>query len=465
VKYSNIVLLANLSGKRTEIKTATANKRSVLFWLSRVGSQSDLTLFFYAFFSNFVMCRIGNSLKNNVLPKYDEKGAGRFMKSIFKLVAVSLVTLLMAATMAGCGGSSSKDIKIGILDELTGSNATFGTSAANGAKMAIKEANAKGGVLGKQIQAVVADNKSEPSESANAMTKLATQDKVVAVTGIFASSNAIAASSVAEASKLPFIAVGATNPKVTMDEATGKVKNYSFRVCFIDPFQGTVGANFVLNTLKLNKAVILVDNSSDYSKGLSAFFKTAFTKGGGNILAEEAYLQKDQDFKTILTKVKALNADVIYVPGYYEEVGKIVKQAREMGITAPIVGGDGWDSPKLVEIGGAAALNNTYFTNHYSVDDTSPAAQAFVQAYKKEYGQAPDAMAVLGYDAANVLIDAIKRAGSTEPEKIREALAATKDYPAITGATTLNASHDAVKSAVIIEFKDGKQMYKATIQP
>lgn len=387
------------------------------------------------------------------------------MKKGFKITALMLAVLLVAGLAAGCGGSSSKDIKIGVLDELTGGNATMGTSAANGAKMAIKEANAKGGVLGKQLQAVVADNKSEPSESANAMTKLVSQDRVAAVTGIFASSNAIATSSVAEATKVPFLAVGATNPKVTVDEKSGKVKDYTFRVCFIDPFQGTVGANFTLNTLKMKKAVMLVDNSSDYSKGLASFFKDAFTKGGGAILAEEAYLQKDQDFKTILTKVKALNPEVIYVPGYYEEVGKIVKQARELGINVPIIGGDGWDSPKLAEIAGAAALNNTYFTNHYSVEDTNPVSQAFVEAYKKEYGQMPDAMAVLGYDAMNVLIDAIKRANSAEPEKIREALAATKDYPAITGATSLNATHDAVKSAVIIEMKDGKQMFKETVKP
>lgn len=382
-----------------------------------------------------------------------------------KLFAAAAAVLLLAGALTGCGSSSSNEIKIGVLDELTGGNATMGTSAANGAKMAIKEANAKGGVLGKQIQAVVADNKSEPSESANAMTKLATQDKVVAVTGVFSSSNAIAASSVAESSQVPFLAVGATNPKVTVDAESGKVKDYTFRVCFIDPFQGTVGANFVLNTLKLQKAAILVDSSSDYSKGLSAFFKDAFTKGGGSILAEEAYLQKDQDFKTILTKIKALNPEIIYVPGYYEEVGKIVKQARELGMNIPIVGGDGWDSPKLVEVATAPALNNTYFTNHYSVEDTSPASQAFVEAYKKEYGQSPDAMAVLGYDAANILIDAISRANSDEPAKIREALAATKDYPAITGSTTFNATHDAVKSAVIIEMKDGKQTYRATVKP
>lgn len=387
-------------------------------------------------------------------------------KASFRLVSVLFLIVFMAVTLTGCGDSaSSAEIKIGLLNELTGGNATFGASTTNGAKMAIKEANAKGGVLGKQIKAVVADNKSEPSESANAMTKLLTQDKVVAVTGVFASSNAIAASNVAEATKVPFLAVGATNPKVTVDEKTSKVKDYTFRVCFIDPFQGTVGANFVHDTLKLTKAVMLVDNSSDYSKGLASFFKTAFTKSGGSILGEEAYLQKDQDFKTILTKIKALNPEVIYVPGYYEEVGKIVKQARELGIAVPIIGGDGWDSPKLVEVATAAPLNNTYFTNHYSVDDTSAASKAFVEAYKKEYGQAPDAMAVLGYDAANVLIDAIKRASSTEPAKIREALAATKDFPAITGATTLNATHDAVKSAVIIEMKDGKQVYRATVKP
>ena len=382
------------------------------------------------------------------------------------LFAVLMLTLMTGSLLAGCGKSADvNSIKIGLLNEMTGGNATFGTSSANGAKMAFKEINAKGGVLGKQILAVIADNKSEPSESANAMTKLATQDGVLAVTGVFASSNAIAASSVAEATKTPFLAVGATNPKVTVDDKTKKVKDYTFRVCFIDPFQGTVGANFVLNTLKVKKAVILVDNSSDYSKGLSAFFREAFTKGGGSILTEEAYLQKDQDFKAVLTKVKALNAEVIYVPGYYEEVGKIVKQAREMGITAPIVGGDGWDSPKLVELGGAPALNNTYFTNHYSVEDSSPASKAFVDAYKKEYGQNPDALAVLGYDAAKLLVDAITRANSTDKSKIQAALSATKAYPAITGATTLNSTHDAVKSAVIIEMKDGKQIFKSTVKP
>lgn len=386
-------------------------------------------------------------------------------KGFLKAAAVSLMTVVLAASVAGCGGSSSKEIKIGLLNEMTGGNATIGTAAANGAKLAIKEINANGGLLGKQIKAVVADNKSEPSEAANAMTKLLTQDKVVAVTGTFSSSNAIAAASVAEANKSPYLVAGATNPKVTVDEKTKNVKKYIYRVCFIDPFQGTVAANFAAKDLKVKKAAMLVDNSSDYSKGLAEFFEAALVKEGGEIVANEAYLQKDTDFKATLTKIKSKGAEVLYVPGYYEEVGKIVKQAREMGITVPIIGADGWDSPKLVEIASAAALNNTYFTNHYSVEDTSPKAQAFVDAYTKEYGQKPEALAVLGYDAVYVLADAIKRANSTDSAKIIEALAETKDFPAISGVTTINKTHDADKNAVVIEMKDGKQVFKTSIKP
>ncbi len=383
---------------------------------------------------------------------------------------ISLATglAMLAGVAAGCGGekkSGGQTIKLGYVYELTGGTATFGNSALNGSKLAMKEINAKGGVLGKQLEGIVADNKSEPSESANAMTKVVTQDKVVSVIGFTTSSNALAATGISQSSKVPLISAAATNPKVTVDEKTGKVKDFVFRVCIIDPFQGTVGANFALNTLQSKKAAIMIDNSSDYSKGLAQFFKESYLKNGGTLVAEEAYLQKDQDFKTILTKIKAANPDLIYVPGYYEEVGKIVRQAREMGITASFMGGDGWDSPKLVEIGTPAALNNTFFTNHYSPEDTSSASKAFVEAYKKEYNQAPDAFAVLGYDAVYLLADAIKRAGEADPVKIQQALAATKDFNAVTGMLTLNATHDAVKSAVIIEMKDGKQGYKATVKP
>jgi len=386
-------------------------------------------------------------------------------KRLLKLATVGIIATLMALGAAGCGGKSEKDIKIGLLNEMTGGNATIGTAAANGAKMAIKEINAKGGVLGKQLKAVSADNKSEPAEAANAMTKLLMQDNVVAVTGTFSSSNAIAAASVAESAKKPYLIAGATNPKVTVDPKTQKVKKYIYRVCFIDPFQGTVAANFASNNLKTKKAAMLIDNSSDYSKGLGEFFQTAFVKAGGTVVANEAYLQKDTDFKATLTKIKAQGADVLFVPGYYEEVGKIVKQAREMGLTMPIVGADGWDSPKLAEIAGEKALNNTFFTNHYSVDDPSEAGKAFVANYTKEFGQKPEALAVLGYDAVYVLADAIKRANSTDADKIIEALSATKNFKAVSGETTINATHDADKSAVIIEMKDGKQILNTSIKP
>ena len=385
-----------------------------------------------------------------------------------KLLATAISAMLAVSVVAsGCGGGSkaSDEIKIGVVSEMTGSNATYGTSVVNGMKLALKEVNDKGGVNGKKVSIVVADSKSEPAEAANAMSKLVNQDKTPVVMGISTSSSAIAAANVSESAKVPFLAIGATNPKVTLDDKTGKVKPNTFRVCFIDPFQGTVGANFVLNELKLKKAVIFVDNSSDYSKGLASFFKQAYTSKGGEIVGEEAYLQKDTDFKAVLTKIKTMNPEILYVPGYYEEVGKIIKQARELGMNLPIVGGDGWDSPKLSEIAGAGPLNNTFFTNHYSPDDTSEASKAFVDAYVKAYNQKPDAPAVLGYDGARLMIYAISRAGGTEGAKVSKALAETKNYKAVTGDTSLNETHDAVKSAVIIEFKDGKQAYRATVKP
>jgi len=385
-------------------------------------------------------------------------------KRFTRIASFAIALVCIAGLLAGCGSSASKDIKIGMVYELTGNTASYGTSAANGAKLAFKEINAAGGVLGKQIQIVTADNKGEPSESANAMTKVITQDKVIAVTGFTVSSCGIAASAVAEDNKIPFVAAATVNPGVTVDQRTGKVKEYTFRACFIDSFQGVVGANFALNGLKVKKAAIMTDSASDYSKGLTKIFKDAFTAGGGQIAIEEAYLQKDQDYKSILTKIKAQNPDLLYIPGYYEDVGKIIKQARELGITAPILGADAWDSPTLVELGGPQALNNTYFTNFYSVEDKNPTSNAFVEAYKKEYGQVPDSMAAMGYDAAKLLVDAIKRANSTEANKIRDALAATQNFVSVSGEMKLNATHDAVRGVVIIELKDGKQVYKETVK-
>lgn len=384
---------------------------------------------------------------------------------LYRLGSLLAAFLLVAGLIAGCGKPASNDIKIGMVYELTGNTASYGTSAANGAKLAFKAINAGGGVLGKPIQLVTADNKGEPSESANAMTKVITQDKVVAITGVTVSSCGIAASAVAEANKIPFVVAAAVNPKVTVDERTKKVKDYTFRACFIDSFQGVVGVNFAVNSLKAKNVAIMTDNASDYSKGLVGIFREEFVKKGGKIVAEEAYLQKDQDYKPILTKIKAQNPDLIYIPGYYEDVGKVIKQARELGLNMPILGGDAWDSPVLVELAGPGPLNNTFFTNFYSVEDKNPTSNKFVEAYKKEYGAIPDSMAAMGYDAANLLVDAIKRAGSVEAVKVRDALAGTKKFNSVSGEMSLNETHDAVRGVVIIEMKNGKQVYRETIRP
>lgn len=382
-----------------------------------------------------------------------------------RLLAMAVGTVFMAAMLTGCGGAKqdSNEIKVGADFELTGGVANYGKQALNGIQLAFKQANANGGVLGKKLTLVLADNKSEASEATNAMTKLITTDKVVTVMGPVVSSNVLAALQVAQDNKVPLITPTGTNEKITYDN--NQLRSYVFRSCFIDPFQGKIMANFATNTLKVKNAVIYIDNSSDYSKELAKTFEELFTQNGGKIIGKEAFLQKDQDFKATLTKIKAMNPEVIFLPAYYEEVGKIVKQAREMGINVPIIGTDGWDDPKVVDFAGAAALNNTYFSNHYSSQDTDPNVVKFIDAYKKEYNQEPGAMAALGYDAGLLLIDAITRANSTEPAKIREALEQTKGLQLSTGLLTMDAKHNPIKSAVVIEMKDGKQTFKEKINP
>ncbi len=397
-----------------------------------------------------------------------KQGACSVSKKWQKWLGVALAATLTIALVAGCGGKSepkgdANEIRIGASMELTGGVAAYGQQTLNGIKLAVKQANDAGGINGKKINLIVADNKSEASEATNSVTKLINQDKVIAVLGPVVSSNALAALPVAESAKVPLLTPTATNPDVTVKD--GKVRPYAFRSCFIDPFQGTVVANFAAKTLGAKKAAIYVDNSSDYSKGLAKFFEENFVKNGGTIVIKEAFLQKDQDFKSTLTKIKAAGADVIYVPGYYEEVGKIVKQAREMGITIPITGGDGWDNSKLPEVAGAAALNNTFFSNHYSAEDKDPNVSKFVEAYKKEYNEGPSALSALGYDAGLLLVDALKRAGSTDSAKLTEALAAVKNLQVSTGIISLDANHNPVKSAVIIEMKDGKQTFKEKVNP
>lgn len=389
------------------------------------------------------------------------------MKRVSKVLTALVLGTVLAGLAAGCGGGEKKadTIKVGANLEMTGGSASYGISSKNAIELAFKEINEKGGINGKQLELVVADNKSEAAEATNAMQKLVSQDNVVAVIGPNLSSSVIAASTINNSAKVLDIAPMATNPYVTVDQASGKTKDFNYRTCFIDPFQGTVMAKFATAELGVGNAAVLIDNSSDYAKGLAQFFKENFVKEGGAVTAEESYLQKDTDFKATLTKIKATNPDFLYVPGYYQEVGLIVKQARELGMNMPIAGGDGWDSAKMPEIAGAAALNNTYFSSLYSPEDSSDINKNFVAAYEKAYGQKPDVFAALSYDSALLVAEAIKNAGSTEPAKISEAMAKINGFSGVSGSVTFDDKHNPVKSAVILEYKDGAQSLKTKINP
>ncbi|KQB91861.1 ethanolamine utilization protein EutJ [Geobacillus sp. PA-3] len=392
-----------------------------------------------------------------------------------KVAGVFFSLMLTAGLMAGCGGNEQSSgstggsgggggdvIKIGANLELSGGVASYGQSIAEGVELAFDEIN-KEGINGKKLKLVKVDNKSEAAEATNGAIKLISQDKVVAIVGSATSTNTLAQVQIANDNKVPVITPSGTNPTITTKD--GKVNDFIFRTCFIDPFQGTVAAKFALDDLKVKSAAILIDSASDYSKGLAASFKETFTAGGGKIVAEEAYVAKDTDFRATLTNIKAASPEFLFLPGYYEEVGLIVKQARELGLNVPIMGGDGWDSPKLIEIAGKDALNNTYITNHYSSGDPDPKIQEFVKAFEAKYNKAPDAFNALGYDTAYFLADAIKRAGSADPVKIKDALAQTKDLQLVTGIFTINENHDPIKSAVILEYKDGQQQFKTKVNP
>lgn len=391
------------------------------------------------------------------------------MKRVSKLLSALAAGAVFMGALTGCGGGSKgadgDTIKVGGLLEMTGGSASFGISGKNGIDLALKKINEKGVLGGKKLSLVVADTKSEASEATNGMQKLISQDKVVAVIGPNQSSAVIASGAINNGAKVVDITPMGTNPDVTVDPKTKQVKPYSFRTCFIDPFQGTVMASFASNELKVKKAAIYIDNTSDYAKGLAQFFKENFIKNGGQVVIEEAYLQKDTDFKSTLTKIKAAQPDFIYIPGYYQEVGLIVKQAREMGITVPMAGGDGWDSAKLPEIAGKAALENTFFSSLYSPDDTSDLNKEFVAEYKKAYNTNPDVFAALAYDSTLLVAKAIEDAGSADPAKIAEAMAKIKGFKGVSGEVTFNEEHNPIKSAVIIEHKDGKQTFKTKVNP
>ncbi len=358
------------------------------------------------------------------------------------------------------GGATGDTIKIGLYGDLSGATSSFGQSTKNGVELAVDEINNAGGINGKKLVVISEDDQGRPEQAKTVVSKLINQDKVQAVLGEVASTNSLAAAPVAQEAKIPMITPSSTNPKVT------EVGDYISRVCFIDPFQGSVMAKFAANTLKAKTAAVLGDVNSDYSKGLTQFFDEEFTRLGGKVVAKEAYTQNDPDFKGQLTKIRDLKPDVIYVPGYYGQVGIIAKQARELGMTQPLLGGDGWDSPELWKLGGDA-LKNSYISNHYSAENPAAEIQNFVNSYKAKYNVVPDSLAALAYDAAKVLADAIKRAGTTEPAKLKDAINATKDFPGVTGKISLDANRNAVKPAVVLELNpaESKFEFKETIAP
>lgn len=384
-----------------------------------------------------------------------------------RMAGIFMSLMLSAGVLAGCNakstGGGGDTIKIGANLELSGGVASYGQSVSEGLELALEEINKKG-INGKKLELVKVDNKSDAAEATSGALKLVSQDKVVAIVGSATSTNTLAQVQIAQKHNVPLLTPTGTNPAVTVKD--GKVNDYVFRTCFIDPFQGTVAANFASNDLKVKKAAVIIDSSSDYAKGLADAFKTSFKENGGELVAEEAYVAKDTDFRAILTNIKASNPEFVFLPGYYEEVGLIIKQARELGLDVPFMGGDGWDSPKLTEIAGADPLNNTFITNHYSAGDEDAKVQEFVKAFKAKYkDKSPDAFAALGYDSAYFLADAIKRAGSDDPKKIKEALAKTESLALVSGELKLDKNHDPIKSAVILEYKGGQQQFKTKVNP
>ena len=358
----------------------------------------------------------------------------------------------------GCSNTNNAnadEIRIGVNYELSGDNATYGNSSVEGIELAVEQINAEGGINGKKIKLIKYDNKSEPAEATTLATRLMTQDKVIAVLGPATSGAFKATIPVAIQNKIPVASGSATADDVTVDSSG--VKEYAFRICYSDSYQGTAMANFALNNLSAKKAVIIMDSSSDYGKGLAENFTKTFEEGGGTIVAQEAYVAKDTDFNAILTKIKGEEFDVIFIPGYYNEAGLIIKQARAQGIDVPILGADGFDSPVLLELAGADALNNVYFSNHYSSLDENPVVVEFIEQFKAKYNKEPDAFNALGYDLARFVADAISRAEKLDGESVKKALEETTDFEGVTGTFSIDENHNVIKDIIVIELKDGVQ--------
>jgi branched-chain amino acid transport system substrate-binding protein len=371
------------------------------------------------------------------------------------------VVVCNALALGGCssGSGNSNEIVIGHYASMTGSEATFGQSTDNGIKLALEEIN-QAGVKGKKLRLITYDDKGDAKEAGTAVTRLINRDGVVAILGEVASSMSLAGAPVCQENGIPMVTPSSTNAKVT------KIGDMIYRVCFIDAFQGWVCAKFARENekVKASKAAILYDQSAAYAVGLQEEFDKAFIKLGGKITTKQTYTNGDQDFSAQLTAIRSSQPDVIFVPGYYTDVGNIAVQARKLGVHVPLLGGDGWDSSKLGQIGGKA-IDGCFYSNHYSHQDPSPRVQDFIRKYVAKYGETPDGLAALGYDAARILADAIGRASSTSGAEIAAELAKTKDFDGVTGRISIDKDRNAVKPAVMLEMKDGVPTYVSTIEP
>lgn len=366
-----------------------------------------------------------------------------------------------APTTEAAVPSADDVIKIGHYGSLTGAEATFGQSTSNGIKLALKEFNAAGGLNGKKVELKEYDTRGDAGEAKLAVERLVKSDKVVCVLGEVASKLSLAGGPVCQEAGVPMISPSSTNPRVT------EIGDYVFRVCFIDPFQGYAGAKFARENLKAKSAALLVDQAQAYAVGLSEQFEENFKKQGGAIATRQTYTGGANDFTAQLTSIRSAKVDVIYIPGYYTDVGNIALQARKLGITQPLLGGDGWDSAELAKIA-KDAIEGCYYTNHYAPDQPDARVQAFIKSYKADFGgNTPDGLAALGYDAAKILFDSMKRASSTDGKKLRDAIAATKAYPGVTGDISINAKRDATKSAVVVEMAGDPPApkYVSTVKP
>ncbi len=370
----------------------------------------------------------------------------------------SFVSLVASALLTTASAPAQDPIKLGEFASLTGKEAVFGQNVTKGTRLAIEETNAAGGVLGRKLELITEDDQSKPGESATVVKKLISRDKVVVVLGEITSGRTLEAAPICQAAKIPLISPGATNVEVT---AKG---NYIFRVCFIDDFQGTVMAKFARESLKLSRVAILSSVSSAQSVGLAKYFRARFTSGGGLIAAEQKYGEGDKDFRAQLTAIKAAGAEGIFVPGYYAEAALICKQARDLGLTLPLLGVDGWESPDLIAIAGTA-VEGCYFSTHYSPESKNPVVVAFNARFQKRWDISSNALSVLGYDAAMLAIDAIRRAGTTEGPKLRDTLADTKNYQAVTGTISFDAQRNPTKSAVVLTVKNGKFTFLQDVNP